>query len=341
MSIRIRFPPTVTRSLKVNAVVQAVYFWWWKMLYAWWRKIKKIRQHPGIIKAIIAAVCVGIIFTFLVHVFGWNWTGLNGGYGQVTIHTAAKDTVLPPAKTLWDWLQLLIVPLVIAVGGYLFNLTVNKNERIIAQDAQQEATLQEYINKMSELLLDRKLRESNPGDEVRKIARVRTLTVLPRLNGSRKSNVIQFLYEAGLIHKSGRIVDLTHADLTNVTLDGLTLLEADLSQTNLRGASILDADLIGANLRRTRLQDVKLSLTRLMGAVLDYAWLEKTDLRGADLRGASLRHVFFVDTDLSGADLRGVTGVSQRGIVSSRGIKALKDATLPDGSRNTLMPRDC
>ena len=32
-------------------------------------------------------------------------------------------------KTLWDWLQLLIIPLVIAAGGYLFTFSISKNER--------------------------------------------------------------------------------------------------------------------------------------------------------------------------------------------------------------------
>src|SRR5438128_9059503 len=104
----------------------------------------------------------------LGYIFSWSWTGLHG-------------------RTLYDWLQLLIIPVVLAVGGYLFNYTTTKaeqrrtqlqdqTEREIASDNQREATLQAYIDNMSELLLDRKLRESPEDDEVRKIARVRTLT---------------------------------------------------------------------------------------------------------------------------------------------------------------------
>src|SRR5215470_6502054 len=92
----------------------------------------------------------------------WSWTGLS-------------------KKTLWDWLQLLIIPAVIALGGYLFTFTTSRNERDaadrhnqtereIAQDNQREAALQEYIDKMSELLLHEKLGQSQPEDKVRKIA---------------------------------------------------------------------------------------------------------------------------------------------------------------------------
>src|SRR5258708_5165957 len=143
--------------------------------------------------------------------FQWDWTGFNGN--------------IKSGKTLWDWMQLLFIPVVLAVAGFWFNHRERKaaekradNERKaaerraeaeqeieqqraksardIAEGNQQEAALQEYINKMSELLLHENLRKSKPEEEVRKIARVRTLTVLPRLNGDRKRSVLEFLYEA-------------------------------------------------------------------------------------------------------------------------------------------------
>jgi hypothetical protein len=54
---------------------------------------------------------------------------------------------------------------------------------------------------MAALLLekDRPLRQSKENDEVRTLAHPRTLTVLSRLDGTRKANVVQFLYESDLI----------------------------------------------------------------------------------------------------------------------------------------------
>ena len=37
------------------------------------------------------------------------------GFGESKVN---KD--VRPAKTLWDWLKLLIIPAVLAIGGYLF-----------------------------------------------------------------------------------------------------------------------------------------------------------------------------------------------------------------------------
>src|SRR5260370_36550438 len=130
----------------------------------------------GIIVAsvLVIALIVGIIGGYI---FNWGRAGVS-------------------RKTLWDWLQLLIIPLALAIIAILFNRSERKNEQRIASDNQQEAALQEYIKEMSELLLHGKLRESQPGDEVRTIARVRTLTILPRLDKGRKNSVLQFLYES-------------------------------------------------------------------------------------------------------------------------------------------------
>jgi hypothetical protein len=90
-----------------------------------------------------------------------------------------------------------------------------------------------YLDRMSDLLFTEHLATSQPGDEVRQVARARTLTLLPQLNGTRKSEVMQFLYEAGLIgdRSVSAIVDLSNANLSNANLIG-----ANLSDANLRGA---------------------------------------------------------------------------------------------------------
>ena len=109
----------------------------------------------------------------LGYCFNWAWTGL----GSYTL----PNSNFQGGKTLWDWMQLLIIPAVLAIAGYVFTLTTSENERRATEqrsrderdttlDNQREAALQDYIDKMSELLLEKKLRESQQDDEVRKIA---------------------------------------------------------------------------------------------------------------------------------------------------------------------------
>ena len=123
----------------------------------------------------------------------------------------------PQRKTVWDWLQLLIIPLLIFFLGigftYVQNQTslqiaqANRNKDLqIANDQQQEAALQTYLNGMSDLLLTKHLRESGMNDEVRDVARADTLAVLHRLDGKRKAYALLFLAESGLIDRDKTIV---------------------------------------------------------------------------------------------------------------------------------------
>jgi hypothetical protein len=102
------------------------------------------------------------------YVFGWEWTGLTK----------------PKQRTFWDWLDLLIVPVVLALGGYLFTRSENRRaqdiasqrtetDQQIAAQRRQDDTLQAYLDQMGQLLLDKDnpLRHSKTNDEVRTLAR--------------------------------------------------------------------------------------------------------------------------------------------------------------------------
>lgn len=206
----------------------------------------------------------------------WKWTGFLG-------------------KTLWDWLRLLITPVALTIGGFWFSQIQKNNELKIADDNQREATLQAYIGNMSELLLEKKLRESQPEDEVCKVACVRTLIVLHRLDARRKGSALQFLYEANLIDKDKRIIDLQGADLRRTDLSETELSGADLRHANLCHANLCHASLIDGILRGANLVEANLSKADLSGA----------DLRGTDLRRTNLRGTNFSQADFRGANLRG------------------------------------
>ena len=274
---------------------------------SWWQKVK---QHR--VAILIAIITLLIIISLIVVGYHIDGTGFNRGISVTTSTTTSGTapptvirTVVPqPGKTLWDWLQLLIIPTVLAVGGYVINLTISRGEqeatkqraiteREIANDNQREATLQGYIDKMSELLLHEKLRQSPQTEEVRTIARVRTLTTLLRLDENRKRSVLQFLYESRLIDVNKPIIALSNADLSGTDLSG-----ADLSGTDLSGLSLVRADLRGASLLRANLGE-----TDLRGAKLSGASLCEADLRGAKLSGANLSNADLNKANLGNADL--------------------------------------
>src|SRR5437763_11403843 len=216
---------------------------------------KQIKQH--LVTILVVAIILVAVIALIIVGYRFDWTGFNGNNKS--------------GKTLWDWLQLLILPILFVIGGFWLNqIQKSREERTteqraqteleIAADNQREAALQAYIDKMSELLLKEGLRDSKPEDEVRKIARVRTLTVLQRLDRLdeiRKRSLLQFLYEANLIDKDNAIVDASGADLDFVQLF-IAKEDEDFPRrygNNLHRAKLHKADLYKADLRRADLSE--------------------------------------------------------------------------------------
>src|SRR5215207_6311578 len=180
--------------------------------------------------------------------------------------------------TLWDWIKLLIVPAVIAGGDLWFNAQQREREQHIANERAQDEALQAYLDQMSDMLIPNNdqpsLSDEHPPDSLKTVARARTLTVLPRLAGDRKARVVQFLYESGLIHRGGAVLDLSGADLIAAYLIAVDLKEVDLRLANLSGASLRGADL-QANLFRADLSGAK-------------GWTEEQLALAGSLEGATM-----------------------------------------------------
>ena len=214
-------------------------------------------------------------------------------------------------KTVWDWMDLLIVPLALVVIGLVFTMLQDARqqriedqrarqaqkienqraeaERELAEQRAQDEALQAYLSQMGSLLLEKDLRESKEDSEVRTLARARTLTVLGRLDPSRKKALMQFLVEADLVQRvEGRdpIISLRGADLSDAYLS---------DSRDLSGANLVGADLSGA------------------------------DLNGAELSDANLSGVYLGD-----ANLRGAKGVTNEQLAAAR---SLKGATMPNGQK--------
>ena len=118
-----------------------------------------------------------------------------GSIGLVSMETGSMTS--KNAVGLVTFLGVLAIPVVVGFGAVWFTTRQGKVADAENKDNQRETALQAYIDKMSELLLHEKLRDSAKEDEVRNIARVRTLTILPLLDGNRKSSLLKFLYETG------------------------------------------------------------------------------------------------------------------------------------------------
>jgi uncharacterized protein YjbI with pentapeptide repeats len=172
-----------------------------------------------------------------------------------------------------------------------------------------EEALQRYLDRMSELVLDKKLRESKQYDAVRATARARTLTVLRSLDGHRKGQVVRFLYEADLIGK--------------VVIDESGERQVIEATIDLHTADLIDAYLSGAILTNANINAI------LANADLSDAYLFGTILHGAILVNAGLSGAYPHGAYLGGADLSGAEGWTNEQLAQAY---TLVGATLPDGT---------
>jgi uncharacterized protein YjbI with pentapeptide repeats len=249
-----------------------------------WPEPTVARSHLALIGAALALMTV--IVLLIAGGAAYGWTGFGG-------------------KTLWDWLQLLIIPLVLASAGLWFTFQLDQRQQETEVNRAMDTALQAYLGQMSQLLIEEDLHNAQPGESLSELARARTLTILDQLDGNRRERVLQFLHEADLIDKEHPVLSLEGASLSDVSilgedysganLAGVVLNESDLSGITLDQADLSDADLGHTNLNEAELKGTDFSNAELWGA----------DLGSANLTGADLSDAILHQAQLSGANLTG------------------------------------
>jgi uncharacterized protein YjbI with pentapeptide repeats len=276
------------------------------------------------VRQLLWAGSIVVVLVVLILIgYTYKWTG----FGRAEV----KETV-QPAKTLWDWLDLLIVPIVLAIGGYLFTRSESvRSQRRAAEQAQvdreianrrsKDEALEAYIDDMSELLIDHGLRSIpiyKPWEPM--LERERRAGTLQSTEAGSQSNQAEpspeealrevarartftILQRLDADHKRTVVRFLYESGLIYNDSPIIPLEDADLSGADLRFADLKAIDLHQANLQFARLngahlEGANLSNAHLEGAHLGGSWLIGADLIGAQLQGASL-----LSADLQGADL--------------------------------------
>jgi hypothetical protein len=123
------------------------------------------------------------------------------------------------------------------VGISLDDRRAQQARELEAQRAH-EAALQNYLNDVGELVIEKPLQLARPGDKWSAVVRAQTLSVLQGLEPDRKGILLQFLYESGLIQTGRTVISLVGANLFHANLSGAYLHYANLSGANLKGADL-------------------------------------------------------------------------------------------------------
>jgi hypothetical protein len=239
------------------------------------------------------------------------------------------------AKALSDNAPLIAA--VIALGGVgtaqMVGIALEDRRRQEARDLEaqrtREAALQNYFEAVGELLIEKTLRRSGPGDNLSTVVRAQTLSVLEGLDPDRKRILLLFLYESGLIHKDKPVVSLAVANLSRANLSG-----ANLGGANLRGANLSQARLNEVDLSGAYLYQADLSEADLIRSVLIEANLSGANLRGSNLYGSNLGWTKRSEAGLTDAPTMVVEASEAWHIWTANqlnGASSLEGATMPDG----------
>ncbi len=221
---------------------------------SWWQKIRKSL-------AVIAAIALfaGVLVLLILAGYRLTWTGFFN-------------------KTLWDWLNLLgvfAIPAVVGIGAAWYTVQQGKVSDRENKDNQREATLQAYIDKISELLLKEHLDELKPEFErVREIARARTLTVLPQLDAERKLSVLRFLGGSHLL----QIVPLNVSDLSGIRMHNINERNINIRDANLMYASLNNSTLEHIDLKYSNWSYADISNSSITHCILDHVNLSHTKI---------------------------------------------------------------
>uniref|UniRef100_UPI0040488503 pentapeptide repeat-containing protein n=2 Tax=Yoonia sp. TaxID=2212373 RepID=UPI0040488503 len=187
-------------------------------------------------------------------------------------------------KSLWDWIGVLAVPMVVGFATFLLSAAQAKIER----DRSSENALQRYFGRVTDLALDERLQ--NRSEMVAAIGRAETMAILRLVEGERAGRAFAFLAEMNLLNTFA--VEFEGLDLTGAELKGLDLAGLDFEASEFRGADFEGADLRNVDFEGAILINADFKEADLRQASFDEANLKGAELDGADMRGANLGTAF-------------------------------------------------
>ncbi len=282
-----------------------------------------------------------------------KWADLTGfGKGTVSQESIERKTkggsiekIVEPrkyqsGKTLWDWLKLLTITILIFFLGQQLRQRDKKEQarletereirvQLEAKESDRRAELeketgmnylaeeamQNYIDRVSDLLLNKELREElfpdndtlDQDNHVRDVARIRTITILRRLekDTERQASIIYFLRDAGLYQFIFEYANLSSINLSQANLENANLVRSNLEGAYFKGAFLSGANLEGAFLAHSNLEDSNLFGAYFKGAFLEGAYFKDANLVHSNFEDANLKNAYLNGANLEGAFLDG------------------------------------
>ena len=269
------------------------------------------------IQTLLISIIICIFGVVLYLAFMHNppsWTG----FGE-----SLKNEKIIPSKTLWDWLDLIIIPVTIGLIGWSYSQIEKVKTKKREEERSQKEVLESFLQTMTDLILTHKISIS-PTQQTLAIARARTNIAVNNLNGQRKGQVLQFLYESDLIDINPKL-DLLGINLQSASLDEIVLGKSEIKGAyfnlssiqngNLDGAILTGCDFSQANLSKSRVRNVDLSYSNLTKAKLKNMDLTSVNFEGANLTGANLEGSKILQTQLDSIFEKNNIKISKKDVI--------------------------
>jgi uncharacterized protein YjbI with pentapeptide repeats len=231
--------------------------------------------EPEVIRGAILVLLALALGLLLWAGYGQKWTGFQ-------------------SKTLWNWLDLVVVPVSLALAAFFLNRAAGNRDRQLASEREFYALLEPVLSREPAL----------------SALRVFILSTLHLLDSRGRGQMLRALYDAGLIKGETAAIDLESANLRGADLRGMVFKDVNLSGADLSGADLSGTDLTGAIFKKTNLMKAGARYGKtpiLSGANLEGTILTKAKLRRAALDHARMAWPVLEGTDLRDADLAGIT----------------------------------
>ncbi len=264
---------------------------------------------------VLFSILVILVLIYLIwQGYKQAWTGFN---------TTPEYTGYSAGKYLWDWLEILIVPLALTLIGIYFNARQKKAEIESTIEAEnkkraenkikgQENELSQYFDKMNGLMLRDGLSKESASPEVKSIARSITVEVLRKLDIEHIPTVIKYLYENRLIDKENTKVDLSgirfdkidlsKRNFSGINLSGVIIYVSNFSQTDFSNSNLSGARLSQCNLRDSKFSGADITATSFQSSILTRADFRNTQGPRADFSYTEMFETIFVNANLPNSE---------------------------------------
>jgi len=273
-----------------------------------WSQIWKNTTGPLLI-IFIVVVIAGAIWMIINIGYPAPWTGFD--------RTPIDDpNQYQPKKLLWDWLELLIIPIVLLLAGLGYSEWQRGTEYKLAKEKEHSDALQAYFDSMKDLIIDGKLTDTqnDPDHPIRALARSKTITTLQIVDDERKKAVFNFLWHAGLIILNQPLilfdelelneVNLRNIKLTYVDLGSIVFKSADLTGATINSSNLYLADLSYVKANHCTMNDSVLDNANLMGAYFQESNLFESRFVGSHIQNVKFKNSILTRSLLNGANLQ-------------------------------------